>query len=134
MTGPGGDDAIREPGEGVVSLAARWYEKASEQAARDDAAPELVADVAALGNLTARIEALAAQPDPAPEPDGSDIVLRYERGAELRDMNAQIADIMTRGAEDSEEAAIWRQVAADQREAAALARQAAAIVADASPS
>ncbi|MGH3403605.1 MAG: hypothetical protein ACRDRJ_14065 [Streptosporangiaceae bacterium] len=118
---------------GVVSLAARWYEKAREQAARDGAPPELVADVAELGELTARIEALAAQPPPEPEADGSDIVVRYERGAELQELNAQVADIMTRGAEDPAEAVVWQQVAADQREAAALARQAAGIVADAQP-
>jgi hypothetical protein len=118
---------------GVVSLAARWYEKAREQAARDGAPPELVADVAELGELTARIEALASQPPPEPEADGSDIVVRYERGAELQELNAQVADIMTRGAEDPAEAAVWQQVAADQRDAAALARQAAGIVADAQP-
>jgi hypothetical protein len=118
---------------GVVSLAARWYEKAREHAARDGAPPELVADVAELGELTARIEALAAQPPPEPEADGSDIVVRYERGAELQELNARVADIMTRGAEDPAEAARWQQVAADQRDAAALARQAAGIVADAQP-
>ncbi len=118
---------------GVVSLAGRWYEKAREQAARDGAPAELVADVAALGELSARIEALAAQPPPQPEADGSDIVVRYERGAELQELNAQVADIMTRRAEDPAEAAVWQRVAADQRDAAALARQAAGIVADAQP-
>ena len=118
---------------GVVSLAGRWYEKAREQAARDGAPAELVADVAALGELSARIEVVAAQPPPEPEADGSDIVVRYERGAELQELNAQVADIMTRRAEDPAEAAVWQRVAADQRDAAALARQAAGIVADAQP-
>jgi hypothetical protein len=122
---------VAEPSAGdVVSLAARWYARARDQAARVGAPPELVADVDALGDLTARIEALSAQPAPAPEPDGSDIVLRYERGAELQEMNAQVADIMARSAENPEEAAVWSQMAADQREAAALARQAAGLVAD----
>jgi hypothetical protein len=126
---------VSEPPEnaGVVSLAARWYDKARVQAARDGAPAELVADVASLGALSARIEALAAQPPPEPEADGSDIVVRYERGAELQELNAQVADIMTRRAEDPAEAAVWQRVAADQREAAALARQAAGIVADAQP-
>ena len=118
---------------GVVSLAARWYEKARAQAARDGASAELVADVAELGELTARIEALSALPPPEPEADGSDIVVRYERGAELQELNAQVADIMTRGAEDPAEAGVWQQVAADQRESAALARQAARVVSDARP-
>ncbi len=117
----------------MVSLAARWYEKAREQAARDGAPAQLVADVAALGDLTARIEALSALPSPDPQPDGSHIVVRYERGADLQDLNARVADIMTRSAEDPAEAAVWGQIAADQRDAAALARQAAAIVADAAP-
>jgi len=116
---------------GVVSLAARWYARAREQAARDGAPAQLVADVAELGELTARIEALSALPSPDPQPDGSDIVVRYERGAGLQDLNARVADIMTRSAEDPAEAEVWRQIAADQRDAAALARQAAAIVADA---
>ncbi len=126
---------MSEPSEdaSVVSLAGRWYENAREQAARDGAPAELVADVAALGELSTRIEALAAQPPPEPEADGSDIVVRYERGAELQELNAQVADIMTRGAEDPAEATVWRRVAADQREAAALSRQAAGIVADAQP-
>jgi hypothetical protein len=126
---------VGEPPEdtGVVSLAARWYEKAREQAARDGAPATLVADVAELGDLTARIEALSALPPPDPEPDGSDIVIRYQRGADLQDLNARVADIMTRSAEDPAEAAVWQQIAADQREAAALARQAAAVVADAAP-
>jgi hypothetical protein len=126
---------VNEPPDngGVVSLAARWYEKAREQAARDGAPAGLVADVAALGDLTARIEALSAQPPPEPASDGSDIVVRYERGAELQELNAQVADIMVRIAEDPGEAVVWRQMAADQREAAVLARQAAGIVADAGP-
>jgi hypothetical protein len=126
---------VSEPPEdaGVVSLAARWYEKAREQAARDGAPAGLVADVAELGELTAQIEALSALPPPDPVSDGSDIVVRYERGAELQELNARVADIMTRGAEDPAEATVWQQVAADQREAAALARKAAGIVADAQP-
>jgi hypothetical protein len=117
-------------GDDVVSLGARWFDRARQRAAQAGAPAELVADVAELGKLTARIEALASQPDPDPQPDGSDILIRYERGAELQDLNAEVAEILARVAEDPAETAAWDQIAASQRESAALARRAAAIVAD----
>jgi hypothetical protein len=131
------DDVTREPeppaSPDVVSLAASWYARAQERAASAGASPELVSDVAELGELTVRIEALAAEPDPAPEPDGSDIARRYERGAELLDLNARVADIMTRVAEEPEAVALWRRIADDQRESAASAREAARIIGSAGP-
>jgi hypothetical protein len=124
------DDDESEPADDdVVSLGARWFDRARERAARAGAPAELVADVAELGNLTGRIQALAAEPDPDPEPDGSDIVLKYERGAELQDLNATVAEILARIAEDPADTALWDQIAAGQRESAARARQAAAVIA-----
>jgi hypothetical protein len=112
----------------VTSLAAHWYAKARERAARAGAPPELAADLAELGELTARIEALAALPAPEPAPDGSDIVRRYERGAELLDLNASLAQVMTRVAEEPEAAALWPRIADDQRQSASSAREAAGII------
>lgn len=130
MVSVSNDDDKPEPtGADVVSLGARWFDRARERAAQAGAPAELVADVAELGKLTARIEALASEPDPAPQPDGSDILIRYERGAELQDLNAAVAEILARIAEDPAETAMWDQIAAGQRESAALARKAAALVA-----
>jgi hypothetical protein len=129
------DDTSREHeppgGRDVVSLAAHWYAKARERAARAGASPEFAADIAELGELSARIEALAAEPDPVPERDGSDITRRYERGADLLDLNARVAEIMTRVAEEPEATVLWRRVAGDQREGAASARRAAAAIGNA---
>ena len=128
------DDGTQDPDAAapdVASLAAHWYAKARERAARAGAPPELAADLAELGELTARIEALAALPSPEPEPDGSDIVRRYERGAELLDLNASLAQVMTRVAEEPEAVALWQRIADDQRQAAASAREAAGIIASA---
>jgi hypothetical protein len=82
----------------VASLAAHWYAKARERAARAGAPPELAADLAELGELTARIEALAALPAPEPAPDGSDIVRRYERGAKLLATACSPSPLMARPA------------------------------------
>jgi len=124
------DDDMPESAEAdVVSLGARWFDRARERAAQAGAPAELVADVAELGRLTAQIEALASEPDPAPQPDGSDILIRYERGAELQDLNAAVAAILARIAEDPAETAMWDQIEASQRESAALARKAAGLVA-----
>jgi hypothetical protein len=124
------DDGKPEPAGGdVVSLGARWFDRARERAAQAGAPAELVADVAELGKLTAQIEALASEPDPAPQPDGSDILIRYERGAELQELNAAVAAILARIAEDPAETAMWDQMEASQRESAALARKAAELVA-----
>ena len=125
------DDGTEDPDAGapdVASLAARWYAKARERAARAGAPPELAADLAELGELTARIEALAALPAPEPEPDGSDIIRRYERGAELLDLNASLAQVMTRVAEQPDAFALWQRIADDQRQSAATAREAAGII------
>jgi hypothetical protein len=129
------DDTTREHqapgGPDVVSLTAHWYAKAREQAARGGASPEFAADIAELGELSARIEALAAQPDPAPERDGSDITRRYERTADLLDLNARVAEIMTRIAEEPGATVRWRRIADDQWDAAAAARRAAVAIGNA---
>src|SRR5260370_41811294 len=126
-------DGVHEPDAAtppdVVSLAAPWYVKAQERAARAGAPAQLIADVAELGKLTARIEALA-EPDPA-DPYGADIDGRYERAAERLELSARLAQFMTRVAEEPEAVALWRQIADDQRQAAASARQAARIVGNA---
>lgn len=125
------DDSTQDPEAAprdVASLAAHWYAKARKRAARAGAPPELAADLAELGELTARIEALAAQPAPEPEPDGSDIVRRYERGAELLDLNASLARVMTRVVEEPEAVTLWRRIADDQRQSAASAREAAGVI------
>jgi hypothetical protein len=117
---PGGPD--------VVSLTAHWYAKAHEEAARTGASPEFAADIAELGELSARIEALAAEPDPVPERDGSDITRRYERTADLLDLNARIAEIMIRVAGEPDAIVRWRRIAEDQWDAAAAARRAAVAI------
>lgn len=54
-------DSAPEPASGrVASLAAHYFAMARRQAARADAPAELIADVAAVGELTAQIDALAA--------------------------------------------------------------------------
>jgi hypothetical protein len=118
-------------GAGVASLTAHWYTKAREQAARTGASPEFAADIAELGELSARIEALAAEPDPVPERDGSDITRRYERTADLADLNARVAEIMTRIAEEPDATVRWRRIADDQRDAAAAARRTAVAIGNA---
>jgi hypothetical protein len=115
----------------VASLTAHWYTKAREQAARTGASPEFAADIAELGELSARIEALAAEPDPVPERDGSDITRRYERTADLADLNARVAEIMTRIAEEPDATVRWRRIADDQRDAAAAARRTAVAIGNA---
>jgi Natural resistance-associated macrophage protein len=115
----------------VVSLTAHWYAKAREQAARTGASPEFAADIAELGELSARIEALAAEPDLVPERDGSDISRRYERSADLLDLNARVAEIMARVAGEPGATVRWRRVADDQWDAAAAARRAAVAIGNA---
>lgn len=128
------DSASEPPSADVASLAAHYFARAREQAARAGAPAELVADVAAIGELTAQIDALRASPPPAPEADGSDIIRRYERAAETQELTAQLADVMVRVTADEPDAAdVWRVVAEAQRASAALARQAAAYVTDAGP-
>jgi hypothetical protein len=126
------DDTTREHqapgGPDVVSLTAHWYAKAREQAARTGASPEFAADIAELGELSVRIEALAAEPDLMPQRDGSDISRRYERSADLLDLNARVAEIMTRVAGEPEATVLWRRIADDQWEAAASARRAAVAI------
>jgi hypothetical protein len=126
------DDIPREHqapgGPDVVSLTAHWYAKAREQAARTGASTEFAADIDELGELSARIEALAAEPDLMPERDGSDITRRYERSADLLDLNARVAEIMTRVAEEPDATVLWRRIADDQRDAAASARRAAVAI------
>ena len=129
------DDTTRghEPpgGPDVVSLTAHWYAKAREQAARAGASPEFAADIAEMGELSARIEALAAEPDLMPERDGSDISRRYEHSADLLDLNARVAEIMTRVAGEPDATVLWRRIADDQSEAAASARRAAVAIGNA---
>ncbi len=115
----------------MVSLTAHWYKKAREQAARTGVSPEFAADISELGELSVRIEALAAEPDPVPERDGSDISRRYERTADLLDLNARVAEIMTRVAGEPEATVLWRRIADDQWEAAASARRAAVAIGNA---
>ena len=128
------DDVTREPGPpaspDVVSLAARRYAKACEQAASPGAPPGLAADAAELGKLSARLDALAAEPDPVLEPDGSDIARRLERLTEKAELTRRLGEVMARVCADSpEEAALWRVIADGARDGAIQARQAAEIAA-----
>jgi hypothetical protein len=125
------DDVTGEPQPlavpDVASLAARWYAKASV-----GAPPELAADVAELGELTARLQALAAEPGPAPEPGGPGIARRLERVTEKAELTGRLGDIMARVCADSpEEAALWRVIAGASREGADRARQAAELTGNA---
>src|SRR5260370_32822351 len=123
-------DGVHEPDAAtppdVVSLAAPWYVKAQERAARAGAPAQLIADVAELGKLTARIEALA-EPDPA-DPYGADIDGRYERAAERLELRPRPPPVITLVAEEPEAAALLRPIPDGPRPAPAAAAPAGRVV------
>lgn len=130
------DDSLPEPAPAdVTSFAAHWYSRAQARAARDGGPPELIADIATLGELSQQIEALraeiAADPEADRDADGLALVARLERGARLLDLNADSANVTARVAGEPEAADLWLVIAGAHREHAAQTRRAAALIADA---
>ena len=87
---------MSEPPEqaSATSLTARGYEKLRREAARDGAPPGFLADVAELGPLTARLEAIAAE---TLADDSGDMDRVDARGRERDALNARLDAIMARG-------------------------------------
>jgi hypothetical protein len=128
------DDSSPERAD-AASLAAHYFARARERAAREGAPAELIADVAELADLNARTEALAAEiaadAEPGPDAVGTGIASRYERGARLLDLSAASTEVLARVAGEPEAAELWLVIAGAHREHAAETRKAAALIADA---
>jgi hypothetical protein len=114
VTGDSHDQDQLAPG--AVSLAARWYAKAREEmAASPSAPPGLAGDLAELGELNARLEAITAETE-ADAADTSGDPADYasrasQRAAERIALSDRQAAIMARVTQDPAKPAVWRQAA-----------------------